>query len=88
VLKVIERHEERLRWIGKGRTRRKCPLKMDRPVYGPPLLMPEMQHEPVNEAGVLFAFGVLALHLGFVVKRWQTEFPDCVAVREMAKGQW
>jgi hypothetical protein len=23
-----------------------------------------------------------------VVKRWQVEFPDCQAVREMAKGQW
>lgn len=22
------------------------------------------------------------------MKRWQAEFPDCVAVREMAKGQW
>jgi hypothetical protein len=88
VLKIIDQHEERQRWIGKGRTRRKCPLLMDRPVYGPPLLLPEMQHEPINEAGVLFAFGVLARRLGFVVKRWQAEFPDCVAVREMAKGQW
>ena len=88
VLGTIERHEERLRWVGKGRTRRKCPLKMDRPVYGPPLLLPGMLHEPINEAGVMFAFGVLAPRLGFVVKRWQTEFPDCVAVREMAKGQW
>jgi hypothetical protein len=88
VLETIEKHEERLKWVGKGRTRRKCPLKMDRPVYGPPLLMPEMQHEPINEAGVMFAFGVLGRRLGFVVKRWQAEFPDCTAVREMAKGQW
>ena len=88
VLETIGKHDERLRWVGKGRTRRKCPLKLDRPVYGPPLLMLEMQHEPINEAGVLFAFGVLARRMGFVVKRWQAEFPDCVAVREMAKGQW
>jgi hypothetical protein len=88
VLKIVAGREERLRILGKGRTRRKCPLLMDRPVYGAPLLMPEMQHEPVNEAGVLFAFGVLARRLGFVVKRWQTDFPDCLAVREMAKGQW
>src|SRR5579859_2154088 len=90
VLAIIERHEERLRWVGKGRSRRKCPLKLDRPVYGPPLglLLPGMAHEPTNEAGVLFAFGVLAPRLGFVVKRWQTAFPDCLAVREMAEGKW
>ncbi|HEX4605326.1 MAG TPA: hypothetical protein VH724_15100, partial [Candidatus Angelobacter sp.] len=85
VLKMIATREERLTIIGKGRGRRKCPLLMDRPVYGAPLLMPEMAHEPINEAGVLFAFGVLARRLGFVVKRWQAEFQDCVAVREMAK---
>jgi HNH endonuclease len=88
VLEIIAKHEERLRWVGKGRSRRKCPLKLDRPVYGPPLLLPGMAHAPTNEAGVLFAFGVLAARLGFVVKRWQTEFPDCLAVREMARGQW
>ena len=71
------------------RWRKTCPLKKDRPVYGPPLVfLPGMAHEPTNEAGVLFAFGVLAPRLGFVVKRWQASFPDCVAVREMAKGQW
>jgi hypothetical protein len=42
----------------------------------------------VNEAGVVFAFGVLARRLGFVVHRVQTEFPDCEAMRRMAKGQW
>lgn len=69
--------------------RRKSPLMKGRPVYGEPLvLLPGMAHAPVNEAGVLFAFGVMAPRLGFVVKRWQVEFPDCVAVREMAKGQW
>ena len=88
VLKIVAEREERARILGKGRGRRKCPLLMDRPVYGEPLLMPEMQHAPVNEAGVLFAFGVLARRLGFVVKRWQVDFPDCLAVREMAKGQW
>jgi hypothetical protein len=88
VLKIIEKQDERLRWVGKGRTRRKCPLKMDRPVYGDPLLIPGMAHAPTNEAGVMFAFGVMAGRLGFAVKRWQAAFPDCVAVREMAKGQW
>ena len=88
VLKIIAAREERLTILGKGRGRRKCPLLMDRPVYGEPLLIPGMAHAPVNEAGVMFAFGVLAPRLGFVVKRWQAEFPDIQAVREMAKGQW
>jgi hypothetical protein len=88
VLKIIQTQEDRLRVLGKGRGRRKCPLLMDRPVYGEPMLLPGMAHAPVNEAGVMFAFGVMARRLGFMVKRWQVEFPDCQAVREMAKGQW
>jgi len=89
VLKLISRHEEALEQNHKRGGRRKSPLMPGRPVYGDPMvLLPGMLHEPTNEAGVLFAFGVLAPRLGFVVKRWQTAFPDCVAVREMEKGQW
>jgi Homing endonuclease associated repeat len=88
VLKMIARREEELKKSRERGGRRLSPLKKDRPVYGPPLLMAEMAHEPVNEAGVIFAFGVLARRLGFVVLRWQTEYPDCEAMREMAKGQW
>ena len=88
VLKIVQTQDDRLRVLGKGRGRRKCPLRMDRAVYGDPLLIPGMAHAPTNEAGVLFAFGVMAGRLGFAVKRWQVAFPDCVAVREMAKGQW
>ena len=89
VLKLIARREEELRTTReRGRRGRLSPLKKGRPVYGDPLLLPGMAHAPVNEAGVMFAFGVLARRLGFVVKRWQTEFPDCQAVRQMAKGQW
>jgi hypothetical protein len=89
VLKVISRREEELR-RNRARSggRRVSPLKKGRPVYGEPLLLPGMAHAPVNEAGVMFAFGVLARRLGFVVKRWQVEYPDCQAVREMARGQW
>ena len=88
VLKLIARREEDLRKSRERGGRRLSPLLKDRPVYGEPLLIPGMAHAPVNEAGVMFAFGVLAPRLGFVVKRWQVEFPDCQAVREMAKGQW
>jgi len=88
VLKLIAWREEELRRNRERGGRRLSPLKKGRPVYGEPMLLPGMAHAPVNEAGVMFAFGVLARRLGFVVKRWQVEFPDCQAVREMAKGQW
>jgi HNH endonuclease len=89
VLKLIAQREEALRTTReRGRRGRLSPLLPGRPVYGAPLLLPGMAHEPVNEAGVMFAFGVLSRRLGFVVKRWQTGFPDCQAVREMAKNQW
>lgn len=46
---------------------RKGPIHRDRPAYGRPLLLPELAHEPVNELGVVFVFGMLARRLGFVV---------------------
>ena len=89
VLRRITELEEKMeRTASGGKNGRRCPLMMDRAVYGDPLLIPGMAHAPTNEAGVLFAFGVMAGRLGFAVKRWQVAFPDCVAVREMAKGQW
>lgn len=63
-------------------------LLMDRPVYGRPLLMPEMAHAPLNEMGVVFAFGAMARRLGFVVHRLQPGFPDCIAMRDMGRGRW
>ncbi len=67
---------------------RKGALLCDRPVYGPPLQLPELAHAPVNELGVVFVFGAMARRLGFVVHRLQAGFPDCIAMREMAAGQW
>lgn len=60
----------------------------DRPVYGPPLLWPELAHAPTNELGVVFVFGMMARRLGFVVHRLQAGFPDCIAMREVAPGVW
>jgi hypothetical protein len=67
---------------------RKGVVLRDRPVYGRPLHLPEMAHEPTNETGVLFVFGIMARRLGFVVHRLQTGFPDCIAMRETARGKW
>ena len=60
----------------------------DRPIYGAPLPWPELAHEPVNELGVVFVFGMMARKLGFVVHRLQAGFPDCIAMREVAPGLW
>jgi len=62
-------------------------VRQDRPVYGPLMNLPEMVHEPMNEQGVIFAFGIVARQLGFRVLRFQTGFPDCEALREVERGQ-
>ena len=69
-----------------GRTRRQD-IYQDRPLYGPLMNLPEMVHEPLNELGVVFAFGLVARSLGFKVLRFQAAFPDCEALREVVRGQ-
>lgn len=69
-----------------GRSRKKDVLQ-DRPVYGALLNLPELVHEPLNEQGVIFAFGTVARKLGFGVLRFQPGFPDCEALREVVRGQ-
>jgi Homing endonuclease associated repeat len=60
----------------------------DRPVMGPPLALPGLAHEPVNEMGVVFLFGMIAHRLGFLVECLQAGFPDCEAKREVEPGRW
>jgi hypothetical protein len=79
---VVERDAEGVPLTAKPK------LRLDRPVYGPPMTPPGLGHEPVNEAGVLYLFGMVAHKLGFVVTRLQTEFPDCEALREIEPGRW
>jgi len=66
---------------------RKKGVFQDRPLYGPLMNLPEMVHEPLNELGVVFAFGLVARQLGFSVLRFQAAFPDCEALRQVACGQ-
>jgi hypothetical protein len=73
---------------GKKRRFRKGGILRDRPVYGKPLPWPELAHEPTNELGVVFVFGMMARKLRFVVHRLQAGFPDCIAMREVAPGIW
>ncbi|MBI1312332.1 hypothetical protein GC176_13665 [bacterium] len=53
--------------------------------YGPVLNFRGLQHAPVNEQGVVFLFGMLALELGFLVESVATGFPDCEAKRRISK---
>jgi hypothetical protein len=39
-------------------------LLPDRPVYGRPLTRPGLAHEPVNEMGVVYNFGLLGHRIG------------------------
>jgi hypothetical protein len=56
-----------------------------RRVFGAPLNFRGLQHEPVNEQGVVFVFGMVARELGFLVDAVQTGYPDCSA-KERIKG--
>jgi len=55
--------------------RRKQDIFQDRPLYGPLMNLQEMVHEPLNELGVVFAFGLVARQLGFSVLRFQAASP-------------
>ncbi|HLY98160.1 MAG TPA: hypothetical protein VKT33_03750 [Candidatus Angelobacter sp.] len=63
-------------------------VRKGRAVYGAPLLVPGMAHEPTNESGVVFVFGLMARSLGIVVQRIQPEFPDCEALLQVDRGRW
>jgi hypothetical protein len=60
----------------------------DRPLAGPPLEFDGLMHEPVNELGVVFFFGMFAHQMGFRVLSIQKGFPDCEAMREVQPGKW
>jgi len=53
------------------------------PLHGRPLL-----HEPVNEFGVVLAFGMMAKELGYVVDSVAGAFPDCIAKRRVGEKRW
>ena len=47
-----------------------------------------LRHEPVNEEGVVFLFGMVAKELGYMIEAVQRGFPDCEAKRQIAAGRW
>ncbi|MBI3597270.1 MAG: hypothetical protein HY203_08980 [Nitrospirae bacterium] len=60
----------------------------DRPTYGNPIDFRGLRHEPVNEDGVVFLFGMVARELGYMVEAVQAGFPDCEAKRQIQPGKW
>jgi len=60
----------------------------DRPTYGNPIDFRGLHHEPVNEDGVVFLFGMVARELGYLVEAVQAGFPDCEAKRQVDAGKW
>ena len=60
----------------------------DRPIFGNPSPFRWLRHEPMNEQGVVFLFGMLAKELGYLVENVQKGFPDCEALRPVAPGRW
>ncbi len=60
----------------------------NRPVYGNPIDFRGLRHEPVNENGVIFLFGIVARELGYSVEAMQAGFPDCEAKRQIEVGKW
>ncbi len=43
--------------------------------------------EPTNEQGVIFLFGAMAEKLGFAVLKIRTEYPDCLAFRQVEEDR-
>ena len=59
-----------------------------RPTYGNPIDFRGLRHEPVNEEGVVFLFGMVAKELGYMVEALQAGFPDCEAKRQVGPNKW
>ena len=60
----------------------------DRATYGNPIDFRGLRHEPVNENGVVFLFGMVARELGYLVEAVQSGYPDCEAKRQVGPCRW
>lgn len=88
----IEKHDPQFPYLdelrrhrGRAPRPRALPPPGDRQ-YGPLLGFRTLQHAPLNEAGVVFLFGVMAGELGFVIDALRSDFPDCEACRQVENG--
>jgi hypothetical protein len=47
-----------------------------------------LAHAPINELGVILAFGMVAEELGYSIESVAADFPDCTGRRRIADGRW
>ena len=58
-------------------------------VCGAPVGFRNLMYAPLDENGVVLAFGMLAEELGFSVEKVSTKtFPDCIAKRRVDETRW
>ena len=62
-------------------------LKEGREIFGKLMRPGPMICAPTNEQGVLFLFGAKAEELGFAVLKIRTEYPDCLAFRQVEEDR-
>jgi hypothetical protein len=73
---------------GQSTSTQRYPKLDNRPTYGNPIDFRGLRHEPVNEEGVVFLFGMVARELGYLVEAMQAGYPDCEAKRQVDPGKW
>jgi hypothetical protein len=61
--------------------------KDSRPTYGALIAAWGHVYGPTSEGGVISLFGAMAVSLGFLILKIQTEFPDCEALRVAGKDR-
>jgi hypothetical protein len=49
--------------------------------YGAPIDFRGLRHQPINEQGVVYLFGMVSRELGFLVEAVHQSYPDCEAKR-------
>ncbi len=84
----LQAQRETLPPAGAPLEKRRWEMLPDRPTYGSSLVRGPLAHGSANEAGVVFLFGALAVQLGIVVMRIQSDFPDCEAMRRVDDDRW
>jgi len=94
VLEIVARHLHAAIESGRTTTRSSgTPFQprilKDEPFFGPPMVKNYLLLlQPTNEQEVVFLFGGMAGKLGFAMLKIRTEFPDGIALREVAQGKW
>lgn len=75
-LKIVKRHQG--------------PIAPTPAIYGPPINFRDLRHEPTEELGVVFLFGMVGRELGFVVEAIGRGYPDCKAkyLQDLKKNRW